>query len=317
MLLSRPLMFSLMHVTLVTSSVMRSTLYQRRRAMRLPSAQSYLPCQDGHCPGGRSSCVVACTSDPSCSSVNIRVLDGQCECSAASFFQFGAHVQTDGDWENYSPLDTDVTDGDWILVFRAQSDANIDNTQEDNMMAAWNTSVNSNDHLEDVPLDCFYSNKGNCQSFYRTSWLDTWPSSIIDQVRLSLYTNGAEVVKLVFNGTGSTRDNWFDRSRLLSSPWADLTSTSSAVFSLRGSNFSTFDIGTFSPNTCSYPGWLMVLSKASNWCPFASQETLGETVAYDPLYKTPQFLYAAQTQIDFNQEPYKKAEVLAIFIKLL
>ncbi|PVD33322.1 hypothetical protein C0Q70_04576 [Pomacea canaliculata] len=107
MLLSRPLMFSLMHVTLVTSSVMRSTLYQRRRAMRLPSAQSYLPCQDGHCPGGRSSCVVACTSDPSCSSVNIRVLDGQCECSAASFFQFGAHVQTDGDWENYSPLDTD------------------------------------------------------------------------------------------------------------------------------------------------------------------------------------------------------------------
>lgn len=45
----------------------------------------------------------------------------------------------------------------------------------------------------------------------------------------------------------------------------------------------------------------MVLSKVSSICPFAYQETYEETVAFGDLHKTPQFLYAAQTQTDFNQ----------------
>ena len=42
------------------------------------------------------------------------------------------------------------------------------------------------------------------------------------QVRLALYAGGYLKVEMVFNGQGSTRDNWFNTDRLVSSSWSDL-----------------------------------------------------------------------------------------------
>ena len=55
------------------------------------------------------------------------------------------------------------------------------------------------------------------------------------QVKLSVYSGRDEVANIVFNRTGSTMDDWFHPSRMLSSTWTHLlTEISHDYFSLAG-----------------------------------------------------------------------------------
>ena len=55
------------------------------------------------------------------------------------------------------------------------------------------------------------------------------------QVLFSVYKNGSEVNRIIFNGTGSTNLDWFAPSRVLSSTWTDLTAGQSyRYFSVYG-----------------------------------------------------------------------------------
>ncbi|KAL8604357.1 hypothetical protein ACOMHN_028120 [Nucella lapillus] len=52
--------------------------------------------------------------------------------------------------------------------------------------------------------------------------------NMASMVSLRLFTNGAKVLELVFNGTGSSVTSWMSPSRILQSPWNDLSTSSSA-----------------------------------------------------------------------------------------
>ena len=53
-------------------------------------------------------------------------------------------------------------------------------------------------------------------------------------MKLALYEEGEEVVSMIFDGSGSDKINWFSHSRLISSPWADLKTSTTNFFSIGG-----------------------------------------------------------------------------------
>ena len=50
----------------------------------------------------------------------------------------------------------------------------------------------------------------------------SWEARHIEQVKYSLFENEVEVAYIIFNGTDSTRDSWFNPSLVLSSSWPTL-----------------------------------------------------------------------------------------------
>ena len=48
------------------------------------------------------------------------------------------------------------------------------------------------------------------------------------------YENGVEVISLKFNATGTDNWNWFSQTNLISSPWNDLKTSSTARFGIIG-----------------------------------------------------------------------------------
>ncbi|XP_076106159.1 uncharacterized protein LOC143074729 [Mytilus galloprovincialis] len=69
----------------------------------------------------------------------------------------------------------------------------------------------------------------------RSSIIDHWNGSIIDQVKVELFSNGKLGVEIYFDGHLSTNSNWFSMERLCYSSFNDLTHTSiSNIFSMDG-----------------------------------------------------------------------------------
>ena len=61
------------------------------------------------------------------------------------------------------------------------------------------------------------------------------PNVLFLQVKVALYAAGKEVLSLIFNGVGTTKENWFTANRLEIHPWTDSALFTSALdFSLRG-----------------------------------------------------------------------------------
>ncbi|KAL8604355.1 hypothetical protein ACOMHN_028118 [Nucella lapillus] len=118
-------------------------------------------------------------------------------------------------------------DGGWALAFRAK--AGLDQSFYD----VWTKSghrddapVNPGGHL---PWGCLTMNSSRpCSAHFRSVILDNWASLGVKKVSLRLFTNGAKVLELVFNGTGSSVTSWMSPSRILQSPWNDLSTSSSA-----------------------------------------------------------------------------------------
>ena len=88
------------------------------------------------------------------------------------------------------------------------------------------------------------------------------------QVRVALYSNQLEVLSMVFNAADSDRNNWFAKSRLIHSPWNDLSTEPQNNFSIigdspsgrsfyinKGNNSCDGDVGWFmgsSGKTCAF-----------------------------------------------------------------
>ena len=51
---------------------------------------------------------------------------------------------------------------------------------------------------------------------------------------MALYDKKSELLSIVFDATGSDRENWFAKNRLIHSPWADLENETQNFFSLLG-----------------------------------------------------------------------------------
>ncbi|XP_041367824.1 uncharacterized protein LOC121382312 [Gigantopelta aegis] len=258
-------------------------------------------CLSGNmCPVIRTTCAMMCESSAQCASFNYRPSDGVCQLNNHHMFEFAAEATPSDAWEYFGPKQQDVKDDDWILAFLAKSGIKVP------IMDVWNANGLAHDlDLGSQDPALFSKYVANSSTHYRSHWLDVWGSTSILQVRLVLYKNGIEVVSLLFDGNGSTKDDWFSKPRLISSPWSDLTGVSPAVFSVSGQIMRKFYISTSASYfDCHDNKWLLVLSTQANMCTFEK-------------YDGPQFLYSTgTTSSDFENGGYGLAETMAIFIKI-
>ena len=119
------------------------------------------------------------------------------------------------------------------------------------------------------------------------------------QVRVSLFTNKTEVVRLIFSGKGSTKTSWFSLGRLLSSPWKDIFSEPQKInfLSIAG------DAGDFVRRTflingkyigCEKDrGWMLLTEKP--YCKYESAPVAQYSILYSPGPTNLQFLNAGKS----------------------
>ncbi|XP_071951552.1 uncharacterized protein [Antedon mediterranea] len=91
--------------------------------------------------------------------------------------------------------------------------------------------------------------------------MNNWSSLSITKVRLTLYSEfNKELLSILFNGVGTTKDTWFARENVEYSPWSDLTTQSVNYFSIDGqsSNERRFFINSYYGGCAGDIGWLIV-----------------------------------------------------------
>ncbi|XP_077865202.1 adhesion G protein-coupled receptor B1-like [Saccoglossus kowalevskii] len=78
---------------------------------------------------------------------------------------------------------------------------------------------------------------------YRSAVMNDWEIYNIEEVAVVVYISGEEILRILFNGSGSTNSDWFSKPRLLSHPWLDLDEETPPNFSIAGNSKSrTFQI---------------------------------------------------------------------------
>ncbi|KXJ11915.1 hypothetical protein AC249_AIPGENE2077 [Exaiptasia diaphana] len=112
----------------------------------------------------------------------------------------------------------------WTMVFKSVSGV----AQSPGSSELW-ASIS----LLETPLALSFLNG---RAHYKNRLVEQWDAFKPNKIRLSIYKNSKEVVKVVFNGIGSNKNNWFAVDRVLSSPWTDLilSSVPKNFFSIPG-----------------------------------------------------------------------------------
>ncbi|XP_050409234.1 uncharacterized protein LOC126824090 [Patella vulgata] len=286
-----------------------SLIYTKKPGLKLEGAQQTMtPCVNDVCTHpGKVRCANLCIQSQECRSFGYKPTTedtGVCVMYNLTVYDFGSKPVFDADWDYYGVDDVveDVVDGDWILAFRGM------NGIVDKIKDVWaNTGLKNNP--KDTDPSC-YSVTGNCSYHYRSSWLDKWDSTDIDKVRFNFYDNGDEVVSMTFNGTGSTKDNWYSWDRLLdNSRWTDLKTAEPFHFSMTGQLNRHFFVSEGSGNKLEcgiINGWVVIIDVEKNFCSFDKES--------GPL---PAFLYSSKnTKVSMDSTDVLKADVMAVFIKL-
>ncbi|XP_048766133.2 uncharacterized protein LOC125673562 [Ostrea edulis] len=125
-----------------------------------------------------------------------------------------------------------VTDGDWTVVFKAQSLTGI------SPFEIYNSKGIRNEIRGSYPESCAALAKvPGCFTPYRTGLIDEWEKLDVQQVRFLIIINSDTCTKreVIFDGRLSTNTNWFTKERVLSSTWTDLTANQTYnLFSFNG-----------------------------------------------------------------------------------
>ncbi|XP_071785298.1 uncharacterized protein [Asterias amurensis] len=238
-------------------------------------------------------CYQACLKDsPRCRSANYRPKDQECDLNCASHFDVcagGRLVEQPGSLYTFTASETigcdiqpdtrdtnvcDIADNEpsrredqgleWQLVFKGVAGTGI------KLYNLWTNTI----------LDSDPENSGNCRN---ETLYNAWENGQLNikQVKLSLYDQTGVQVEVIFNGKDSDISNWFDKERLVSSPWSDLTTTSHTnYFSIDGHAESglmrRFFINMNYGGCGVDRGWLVVLDSKDHcqWGHFSSYPTI-------------------------------------------
>ncbi|CAH1266452.1 Hypp3377 [Branchiostoma lanceolatum] len=185
------------------------------------------------------------------------------------------------------------------LVFKVQAKAGADS------YPLWSSGFTPSNKPED-PI-----------GHYKSRDVEIWESLNIQKVKLSLFTvaPNMEIRDLVFNGTGSNKNNWFSKIRLISSPWTDLKTEQTNFFSIEGDEwidtserylYRRFFINRNYGGCSVDRGWLIVLDGNSNVC------------AWERGTGNPRIMFSKlPTNVNFDGDPDNvgQVDVMAIFIK--
>ena len=110
---------------------------------------------------------------------------------------------------------------------------------------------------------------------YVSRLLGQWNTATfpVAQARVALYTSGAEVAFLRFNGAGTDRSNWFRAATLLASTWTDIAAAGQNFFQIQGAGnygrhwFVNRNYGGCPADT----GWLVVNGASERTCDWSTR----------------------------------------------
>ncbi|XP_053386546.1 uncharacterized protein LOC123539080 isoform X2 [Mercenaria mercenaria] len=188
----------------------------------------------------------------------------------------------------------------WQMIFRATSG------NKQSVYDAWTKGVGTN---QDKP-NTMERSRG---LHYRDPIVSGWANLGIQYVKLALYNQDGEVAHVIFNGRGSDVNNWFDKKKIMSSSYSDLTSIDAFnIFSIVGDYRQGSLERRFLINR-SYAG----CDKDIGHIAVIDTKTIpakGCTWDQHPVY--PQFLYSLIDAADvWNRMQFGRADFMAVFIK--
>ncbi|CAH1250446.1 Hypp8858 [Branchiostoma lanceolatum] len=113
---------------------------------------------------------------------------------------------------------------------------------------------------------------------YKSPLVEEWETLGVQLVKVSLYTyrQGTEVRDLIFDGRDSDKLNWFSKERLISSPWTDLKTETTNLFSIPGEVANrdaprSFYINRNYDGCPNDNGWLVVV-ESSGYCDWEKRD---------------------------------------------
>ncbi|KAK3699436.1 hypothetical protein QZH41_018599 [Actinostola sp. cb2023] len=141
---------------------------------------------------------------------------------------------------------------------------------------------------------------------YKNRIVEQWDAFKPKKVRVSLYRNTKEVLRLIFNGIGSDKINWFAFERVLSSPWTDLASQPKNYFTIAGhvtpAVARTFFINSMYTGCENDRGWMMLSEKPA--CDY-EKRMVQFSIFYSP----------GPTRVRyFNSDSKNVADMMAIYV---
>ncbi|XP_045165942.2 uncharacterized protein LOC123529611 [Mercenaria mercenaria] len=188
--------------------------------------------------------------------------------------------------------------GGWQMVFRATSG------NGDSVYDAWTKGTKTN---ADKPVAMTRS----YGLHYRSSFVSNWSNISVEFVKFAFYDEDREVAHVILNGKNSDINNWFDKTRVLSSSWPDLTSKHTYnYFSIAGHYMPKRHDRRFFINR-SYAGCPKDLSHM-----VVINSVTPAVCQWDSHATYPQFLYSKINSVDFfDRRMFGTADYMAIFIK--
>ncbi|XP_060583039.1 uncharacterized protein LOC132739358 [Ruditapes philippinarum] len=193
----------------------------------------------------------------------------------------------------------DLEKDGWNMVFRATS------SNGQNVFDAWTKGIGI---CSDKPKSMVRS----YSSHYRNNVVSNWANIGVKYVKYAYYENNQEVAYVIFNGSGSDINSWFDKHRIIASSYTDLTTTQKYnFFSVVGnyvpkSRERRFFINTLY-NTCAGDSGYLVVSE---------DEPPNNLCSWDKHASYPQFLYSKINSVDlWGSQLFGRADYMAIFVK--
>ncbi|XP_071177312.1 uncharacterized protein [Mytilus edulis] len=165
---------------------------------------------------------------------------------------------------------------------------------------------------EEIETSC---NDYSCSvGHLRSSIIDTWNGSVIDQVKVELFSNGKLGLQIYFDGYLSTSSNWFSMERLFNSSFNDLTKMSTSnFFSMDGDQTVDrhFYINSYYDGCSNDTTWMVVIDAAdANYRPCFFDHLHGQEYPY--------ILYGPdQHKVTLNDGTYTVADKMVISISTL
>ena len=159
---------------------------------------------------------------------------------------------------NYTGMTgTNLNSSNWILLLKGVGGVPGD------LYNLWNQPGELNENITQAHL-LTPDYPGHFKSYFA----DNIASCQFEKIRIGIFKNGLEYGYILFDATGATKQNVFDPSRIISSKWNDIKSSSNSFSPSKDSATGReFSFGQ-SPQNCNSKGWMYV--STNNSCSYAS-----------------------------------------------
>ncbi|WAR04188.1 hypothetical protein MAR_019557 [Mya arenaria] len=181
----------------------------------------------------------------------------------------------------------------WQIVFRATAG---------NGQSVYDAWTNGTSTISVKPVDI---TRANSSHYMRKNLRSNWERYNIKYVKMAVYKDNREAAYVIFNGEGSTADDWFSPNNVVDSSWVDLMSSETHnFFSILGADdgrvLRRFFINTLYRGCPGDIGHFAVIEEG--------------VCSFDKHARFPQFIYSNQNGADFWQNRFAVVDYFCIFI---